>query len=144
MYNMLPGSWMEFITNFKALWERVVQYGQFQPISLQETEQERRERRSNTFAMEIQKDYIRRHGGRRQLLQIIRNKIENETTNSHGGTADEHFLYGLQLTYPAGRIENMDAGIISDSLIGLLERIFFGTHTTLVSRCKTTSSVELG
>ena len=47
-----PGSWMEYITNSKILWERVVQYGQFQPINLQETEQERRERRSNTFAME--------------------------------------------------------------------------------------------
>ena len=72
-----PGSWMELITNSKALWERVVQYGQFQPINLQETEQERRIRRSNTFAMEIPKDYIQRHGGRRQLLQIIRNKFEN-------------------------------------------------------------------
>ena len=41
-------------------------------------------------------------------------------------------------------IENMDAGIISDSLMRLLERIFFGTHTTVVCRCKTTSSVELG
>ena len=72
-----PGSWMEFLTNSKAFWERVVQYGQFQSINSQETEQERRVRRSNTFAMEIPKDYIQRHGGRRQLLQIIRNKIEN-------------------------------------------------------------------
>ena len=32
-----PGSWMELITNSKALWERVVQYGQFQPINSQET-----------------------------------------------------------------------------------------------------------
>ena len=55
-----------------------------------------------------------------------------------------HFLYGRQLTYPASRIENMDAGIISDSLMGLLGRIFFGAHTTVVCRCKTTSSVELG
>ena len=52
-----PGSWMEFITNSKALWERVVQYGQFQPINSHETEQERRVRRSNTFAMEIPKGY---------------------------------------------------------------------------------------
>ena len=72
-----PGSRMELITKSKALWERVVQYGQFQPISIQETEQERRKRRSNTFAMEIQKDYIQRHGGRRKLLQIISHKIEN-------------------------------------------------------------------
>ena len=41
-------------------------------------------------------------------------------------------------------IENVDAGIISDSLMGLLERIFFGAHTNVVCRCKTTSSVELG
>ena len=70
-----PGSWMEFITNSKALWERVVQYGQFQTINSQETEHERRVRRSNTFAMEIPKGCIKEHGGRRQLLQIIRNKI---------------------------------------------------------------------
>ena len=72
-----PGSWMEFLTNSKALWERVVQYKQSQPINSQETEQERRARISNTFAMEIPKSYIKEHGGRRQLLQTIRNKIEN-------------------------------------------------------------------
>ena len=54
-----------------------MQYGQFQPINSQETEQERRVRISNTFAMEMPKDYIKEHGGRRKLLQIIRNKIEN-------------------------------------------------------------------
>ena len=70
-------SWMEFLTYSKALWERVVQYGQFQPINSQETVQERRTRISNTFAMEIPKNYIKEHGGRRKLLQIIRNKIEN-------------------------------------------------------------------
>ena len=30
-----------------------------------------------TFAMEIPKGYIKEHGGKRQLLQIIRNKIAN-------------------------------------------------------------------
>ena len=45
------GTWMEMITESNILWERVVQYGQFQPINKQETEQERRKRRSNTFAM---------------------------------------------------------------------------------------------
>ena len=52
----------------------------------------------------------------------------------------------MVVNYPIrlAEIENMDAGIISDSLIGLLERIYFGAHTTVVSRCKTTSSVELG
>ena len=38
----------------------------------------------------------------------------------------------------------MNAGIILDSLIRLLERIFFGSHTFVVSRCKTTSVVMLG
>ena len=38
----------------------------------------------------------------------------------------------------------MDAGIISDSLIRVPERIFFGAHTTVVSRCNKTSLVELG
>jgi hypothetical protein len=72
-----PGSWMEMITESNILWERVVQYGQFQPFNKQETEQERRKRRSNTFAIEIPKDYIQKHGGRRSLLQIIRQKIED-------------------------------------------------------------------
>ena len=48
--------------------------------------------------------------------------------------ADEHF-YVVVSYYPiqlAG-IENMNAGIILDSLIGLLERIFFfGSHTFVV------------
>ena len=70
-------SWMDMITESYVLWERVVQYGQFQPINKQETEQERRKRRSNTFAIEIPKDYIQKHGGRRSLLQIIRQKIED-------------------------------------------------------------------
>ena len=37
-----------------------------------------------------------------------------------------------------------EAGIISDSLIGLLERIFFGDPFVCCSRCKTTSLVKLG
>ena len=42
-----------------------MQYGQFQPINSQETEQERRVRRSNTFAMEIPvpKGYIKKSMG---------------------------------------------------------------------------------
>mgnify|MGYP001433619307 CR=1 FL=1 len=59
------------------LWERVVQYGQFQPINKQETEYERRKRRGNTFAMEIPENFIHDHGGRRRLLQLIRQKIED-------------------------------------------------------------------
>ena len=61
--------------------------------------------------------------------------------------ANYHFLYGRQLTYLVwlAEIENMDAGIIfSDSLKGLLGFIFFGAHTTVVCRCKMTSSVEFG
>ena len=37
-----------------------------------------------------------------------------------------------------------EAGIISDSLIGLLERIFFGDPFVCCSRCKTISLVKLG
>ena len=71
-------SWMEMITESNALWEREVQYGQFQPINKQETEQEKRKRRNNTFGMELPKDFIREHGGKRKLIQIIRvrHKIE--------------------------------------------------------------------
>lgn len=72
-----PGSWMEMITESNDLWERVVQYGQFQPINKQETEYERRKRRGNTFAMEIPENFIHDHGGRRRLLQLIRQKIED-------------------------------------------------------------------
>ena len=69
-------SWMDMITESNALWERVVQYGQFQPINKQESEQERRKRRNNTFAMEVPKNFINEHGGKRNLIQIIRQKIE--------------------------------------------------------------------
>ena len=69
-------SWMDMITESNALWERVVQYGQFQPINKQESEQERRKRRNNTFAMEVPKNFINEHGGNRNLIQIIRQKIE--------------------------------------------------------------------
>ena len=43
-------TWMEMIIGSFELWERVVIYGQFQPIDAGETDQERRKRRNNTFA----------------------------------------------------------------------------------------------
>ena len=58
--------------------------------------------------------------------------------------ADEHFYVVVSYAFRLAGIENMNAGIILDSLIGLLERIFFGSHTFVVSRCKTTSVVMLG
>ena len=59
--------------------------------------------------------------------------------------ADEHFYVVVSYPIRLAGIENMNAGIILDSLIGLLERIFFGSHTFVVrvSRC-TTSVVMLG
>ena len=39
--------------------------------------------------------------------------------------ADEHFYVVVSHPIRLAGIENMNAGIISDSLIGLLERIFF-------------------
>ena len=60
--------------------------------------------------------------------------------------ADEHFYVVVSYPIRLAGIENMNAGIILDSLIGLLERIlfFFGSHTFVVSRCKMTSVVMLG
>ena len=54
-------------------------YGQFQPIDKRETEQERRRRRSDTFAVEMPKDYIRTHWGR--------------------GPSFVHLLYGTVVQY---------------------------------------------
>ena len=39
--------------------------------------------------------------------------------------ADEHFYVVVSHPIRLAGIENMNAGIISDALIGLLERIFF-------------------
>ena len=42
-------TWMELMKEEPALWESVVQYGQFQSIPPEETEQMKRQRRKNTF-----------------------------------------------------------------------------------------------
>ena len=51
-----PGSWMEMITESNDLWERVVQYGQFQPINKQETSTEQR-KGENAEAIHLQWKY---------------------------------------------------------------------------------------
>ena len=58
-----------------------MQYGQFQPINKQETEQEKRKRRNNTFGMELPKDFIREHGGKRKLIQIILVRVRRDHTH---------------------------------------------------------------
>ena len=71
-----PNTWMEMITETPELWERVVIYGQFQPIDKQENEQQKRNRRNNTFANEISEEYYaRQYLNRSRLLQKIRHEI---------------------------------------------------------------------
>ena len=71
-----PNTWMEMITETPELWERVVIYGQFQTIDKQENEQQKRNRRNNTFAIEIpEKYYARQNLNRSRLLQKIRHEI---------------------------------------------------------------------
>ena len=51
-------------------------YGQFQTIDKQENEQQKRNRRNNTFAIEIpEKYYARQYLNRSRLLQKIRHEI---------------------------------------------------------------------
>ena len=68
-------TWMEMIIGSFELWERVVIYGQFQPIDAGETDQERRKRRNNTFAKQPT-EYIQEIGSKGQLLRIIRHRIK--------------------------------------------------------------------
>ena len=69
-------TWMEMITETPELWERVVIYGQFQTIDKQENEQQKRNRRNNTFAIEIPKEYYdSQYLTRSRLLQKIRHEI---------------------------------------------------------------------
>ena len=68
-------TWMEMIIGSFELWERVVQYGQFQPIDAGETDQERRKRRNNTFAKQPT-EYIQEIGSKGQLLRIIRHRVK--------------------------------------------------------------------
>ena len=68
-------TWMEMIIGSFELWERVVIYGQFQPIDAGETDQERRKRRNNTFAKQPT-EYIQEIGSKGQLLQIIRHRVK--------------------------------------------------------------------
>ena len=71
-----PNTWMEMITETPELWERVVIYGQFQTIDKQENEQQKRNRRNNTFAIEIPKEYYdSQYLTRSRLLQKIRHEI---------------------------------------------------------------------
>ena len=63
-YRMEAPTWMELIMDSPALWERVVKYGQFQPIDPEETEQMMRQRRKNTFPKTVPKDILNGHGGR--------------------------------------------------------------------------------
>ena len=68
-------TWMEMIIGSFELWERVVIYGQFQPIDAGETDQERRKRRNNTFAKQPT-EYIQEIGSKGQLLRIIRHRVK--------------------------------------------------------------------
>ena len=62
-HRMGAPTWMELIMDSPALWERVVKYGQFQPIDPEETEQMMRQRRKNTFPKTVPNDIINGHGG---------------------------------------------------------------------------------
>ena len=66
-----PNIWMEMITETPELWERVVIYGQFQTIDKQENEQQKRNRRNNTFAIEIPEKYYAR-----QYTKVLEQKSE--------------------------------------------------------------------
>ena len=66
---------MELIIDSAALWERVVKYGQFQPIDPDETEQMMRQRRKNTFPKTVPNDKINEYGGRSAFIRRIRDDV---------------------------------------------------------------------
>lgn len=68
-------TWMELIMDSPALWERVVKYGQFQPIDPEETEQMMRQRRKNTFPKTVPNEIINEHGGRSAFIRTIREHV---------------------------------------------------------------------
>jgi len=76
-YRMEAPTWMELIMDSPALWERVVKYGQFQPIDPEETEQMMRQRRKNTFPKTVPTDIINGHGGRSAFIRSIRDDVFN-------------------------------------------------------------------
>ena len=55
--------------------------------------------------------------------------------------ADEHFYVVVSYAFRLAGIENMNAGIILDSLIGLLERFFFWISYVF---CKSMQNDQLG
>ena len=68
-------TWMELIMDSPALWERVVKYGQFQPIDPEETEQMMRQRRKNTFPKTVPNEIINENGGRSAFIRTIRERV---------------------------------------------------------------------
>ena len=61
---------MRFSSN---AWDWIVKYGQFEPTPATMTEQEKRQKRQNTFAPEVPKRWIRQNGGITELRNRMRN-----------------------------------------------------------------------
>ena len=64
-------TWMDLLSESPEIWDHVVRYGQFEPRNPEETDQERRQKRQNSFAPQVPQDYITGMGGRVRLRQII-------------------------------------------------------------------------
>ena len=65
--------WIHTMRFSPEKWDWIVKYGQFEPTPATMTEQEKRQKRQNTFAPEVPKNWIRQNGG----IAILRNRMRN-------------------------------------------------------------------
>ena len=69
-------TWMELMKEEPALWESVVQYGQFQSIPPEETEQMKRQRRKNTFPKTVPATIVDEYGSIPLFIQKIKEDVQ--------------------------------------------------------------------
>ena len=66
-------NWIHTMRFSSNAWDWIVKYGQFEPTPATMTEQEKRQKRQNTFAPEVPKRWIRQNGGITELRNRMRN-----------------------------------------------------------------------